>query len=65
MSSEPMQHDGPTIAPPTVYVSDPNPGEVYLNFGDQMTFARHKLTKGAVDKLLKQLLNARLRWPED
>jgi hypothetical protein len=59
-----IEHHGPPTTPPVVYVSDQEPGDVYLNFGNHQTFARHKLSKGAVDKLLRQLLHARLRWPE-
>lgn len=59
-----IHHDGPPITPPVVYVTDTDPGEVYLNFGDRLTFTRHRLTRGQVDNLLCQLLKARLRWPE-
>lgn len=52
-----------TDTPPVVYVSDPNPGEVYLNIGNHQSFGRHRLSEGEVDKLLKDLLNAKLRWP--
>lgn len=57
-----MQHDGPPITPPVVYVTSTEPGEVYLNFGTRQEFTRQRLTLGQVDNMLLQLLKARLDW---